>query len=239
MSTLPTYIQDKFYSVLTADMSLREFEQWLYADKKLEQYLPADDYLEIISLDYRDKSTRYTLWKLLKTQIDLGDFETYKLLRLLQEAQQKNERLPAVLIECYDLYCRGYEFLQDLGLGMGLSIEVPMINGSAVSSWQALSADQQNRHLESLSPLLEECIADLVLQLKTKKIVLTGELDENGFYVYEDFRTEAEKKSKYWLPVTEQHINKSTPEINKSTTRKIWWIFRKRKKNGTILNSKK
>lgn len=103
MSTLPAYIQDKFYSMRTADMSLREFEQWLYADKKLEQYLPADDYLEIISLDYREKSTRYTLWKLLKIQIDPGDFETYKLLSMLQEAKQKNERLPAVLIECYDL----------------------------------------------------------------------------------------------------------------------------------------
>lgn len=230
MLSLPTYIQNKFYSVLIADISLSEFEQWLYADKELEQYMSAEDYLEIISLDYREKSTKYALWKLLKTQIDIGDFETYKLLRLLREAKQKNKRLPAILAEFYDLYCRGYEFLRDLGLGMGLSIVEPVTKGYTAGGWQALSADQQNRHLESLSPLLEECITDLLMQLEARKIVLTGELDENGFYVYKDFRTEAEKKSKYWLPVTEQNLDKITPGIHKSTARKIWWVFRKGKK---------
>jgi len=213
MNLLPAEIQKWFYQVLTEEISPGEFEQWLYANRELEKYIPAEDYLELIALNYKENSDKYALWRLLKKQIDLSDFETYKMLALLRQAQQKNDRLAEILAAFYHLYCRGYEFLQDLGLGMGLSIEDPVIDGSNTASWQSLSPDEQSKFLESLSPLLEECLSDLIMQLEKKKIVLTGRLDHNDNYIYKDFRSEAEKRSKYWIPVSNE--NAANPTFGK------------------------
>ncbi len=46
--TLPANIQEIFFDTLNGDKSVLEFEEWLYADKKLETILNSDDYLELI-----------------------------------------------------------------------------------------------------------------------------------------------------------------------------------------------
>ena len=51
MTTLPQYIKERFFKTIKGDNSLDDFEQWLYADKKLEKYLNSDDYLDLISLN--------------------------------------------------------------------------------------------------------------------------------------------------------------------------------------------
>jgi hypothetical protein len=104
---------------------------------------------------------------------------------LLKEAQQKNDRLPYILTEFYELYCKGYNFLQDLGIGFGLTVSAP----EPADFWEELSAEQQKEMLESFSPKLEKCIEQVIYWLETKSVILTGEQDENGRFKYNDFRT--------------------------------------------------
>lgn len=119
----------------------------------------------------------------------MGELEVYKLRNLLQEAQQKNERLPYILMEFYHLYCKGYSFLSDLGLGYGLNIEVPRVDGTYADSWDDLSAEQQEELLQKVSPGLEQELGRVLNWLATGKILLTGEQDELGHYGYKDCRT--------------------------------------------------
>lgn len=203
MTTLPKDIRERFYNTIKGDISLDDFEQWLYADKELEKYLKSDDYLDLISLSFKKSGAKYELWNLLKKHIDLGAFETYKILTLLNEAKEKNERLPYILMEFYNLYCIGYTFFQDLGLGIGLTVEVPRVDNNTAETWDELTSEQQKEMLARFSPELEECIEQVILWLDTKKIILTGEQDEIGHYDYEDLRTEEERKSKIWVTVTE------------------------------------
>ncbi|TJZ53809.1 hypothetical protein FAZ15_17475 [Sphingobacterium olei] len=196
MTTLPQNIKEKFYRTIEGGISLADFEQWLYADEQLEKHLSPDDYLDLISLSFKKSGAKYQLWNLLRKHIDLGEFETYKMLGLLNEAKQKTERLPFILMEFYDLYCKGYNFLQDLGLGIGLAVEVPRVNNTTADTWDELTSEQQKELLDSFSPELEECIEQVIYWLEAKKIVLTGEQDEIGHYDYEDLRTEEERKSK-------------------------------------------
>jgi hypothetical protein len=125
MVTLPQLLKELFYRTITGEMPLVDFEQWLYASDEIERLLPADDYLALLTLNYRKSGAKYELAKLLKQHIDLGEFETHKLLKLLQEAILKTPRLPFILVEFYNLYCQGYYFLQDLGLGYGLAVDAP------------------------------------------------------------------------------------------------------------------
>ena len=170
----------------------------MYADKELEKFLKSNDYLDLISLSFRKIGAKYEICNLLKKHIDLGEFEKYKILGLLNEAKQKTERLPFILMEFYNLYCKGYNFFQDLGLGIGLSVEMPRVDNTTADTWDELTRDQQKELLDSFSPELEECIAKVIYWLETKKIILTGEQDEIGHYEYEDLRTEEEKISKLW-----------------------------------------
>jgi len=228
MTTLPQDIKERFYKTIKGDISLDDFEQWLYADKKLEKQLRSEDYLDLISLSFKKSGAKYEIWVLLKKHIDLGEFETYKMLALLNEAKQKTERLPYVLMEFYDLYCKGYNFFQDLGLGIGLAIEVPRVNNITADTWEDLTSEQQQELLDSFSPELEECIEQVIIWLETKKIILTGEQDEIGHYDYEDYRTEEERKSKLWVTVSEdkeKSFSASKNTLWDKQTEKKWWEF--------------
>jgi hypothetical protein len=228
MTTLPQDIKERFYKTIKGDISLDDFEQWLYANKELEKYLNSDDYHDLISLSFKKSGAKYELWNLLKKHIYLGEFETDKMLGLLNEAKQKTERLPYVLMEFYDLYCKGYNFFQDLGIGIGLAVEVPRVNNTTADTWDELTHEQQKELLDSFSPELEECIEQVIYWLKTKKIILTGEQDEIGHYEYEDLRTEEEKKSKLWVKVSEDKetgFSASKNTLWDKQTEKKWWKF--------------
>ncbi len=167
MTNLPQDIKEKFYKTIASDISANDFEQWLYEDKELEKYLNVNDYLELISFSFKQDEVEYEFCKLLKKHIDLGEFETYKILALLNEAKQKTERLAYILMKFYDLYCGGYSFLQDLGVAFGSAVEV-------VNAWEKLTKEQQQKLLDSFSPDLEEYIEKVIYWLETKRIILTG-----------------------------------------------------------------
>ena len=188
MQILPQHIEEIFYKTIKGDIPMSDFEQWLYVDKEIEGLLQADDYLDLISLNFKKNGAKYDLWNLLKKHIDLGKYETYKMLERLHEAQLKTDRLPYVLMEFYHLYCKGYSFLQDIGLGYGLSVQVPRLDNVTAEYWDDLSKTQQAELLDSFSPELEEEIERVLEWIHSGKIVLTGEQDEMGNYFFQDFR---------------------------------------------------
>lgn len=227
MTILPDHIKDKFYKTLMGNVSLHDFEQWLYTNSELEKYLKLDDYLDLISLNFNKNGAKYELYNLLKSHIDIGDFETYKMFYLLREAKLKNDQLPSILMEFYYMYDKGYYFLQDLGLGMGLSVAVPTSSIETIETWEELASEEQKLVLESLSPKLEECIEDVIHWLETKKIVLTGSQNDSS-YCYDDFRTEEEKISKIWqtMPKNENVVDATSKNVSSDkSVNKQWWKF--------------
>lgn len=193
MRTLPQPLKELFYRAITGGMPLLDFEQWLYASTDVEQHLSADDYLALLTLNYQKSGARYELIKLLEQQLDLGEFETHKLLKLLQEASLKTPRLPFILRGFYDLYCRGYYFLQDLGLGYGLAVDAPWVENTTADTWEELTSAQQAALLASFSPGLGHELDRVQRWLITGQIVLTGEYDELGHHTYRDLRPSADQ----------------------------------------------
>ena len=68
-------------------------------------------------------------------------FETAKLIDLLNRSKEKDDDTGEILRSFYDMYCNGYYFLQDIGLGYGLACEVPLNSGA--NTWEEL--DEQDR----------------------------------------------------------------------------------------------
>ena len=195
MTQLPDEIRLYFFKAIKGDIILDDFEKRIYNDNGIEAILGPDDYLDLISINYKSNGAKYELYNLLIKHIDLGEYETYKLLELLEETKKKNEKLPYYLMNFYDLYCRGYGFLQGLGIGYGLSIEEPIINDENAHLWSESMRKKQDDLLASFSPGLEIEIQRIENWLRSEKIALTGEQDELGHYGWIDNRSEYEKQS--------------------------------------------
>ena len=191
--TLPADIKQTFFDTLTGDKSVLEFEQWLYADKRLENILNADDYLDLISYGYKADNAKYGLFRLLEKHIDKGELETKRVRELLTKALNKDKDLPQILMTFYDLYCKGYNFFDNLGLGYGLAIEVPRVNNTSADTWDELNEQQQKDLLDSFYPDLDTEIKKVISWLDTEKVILTGIKDEYNHFEYIDNRTEIEK----------------------------------------------
>ena len=211
--TLPSDIKQIFFETLNGERSVLEFEKWLYADNRLEIILNSDDYLDLISFGYKADNAKYGLFRLLEKHIDKGELETKRIYKLLTLALSKDKELPQILMNFYDLYCKGYGFFDNLGLGYGLRIEVPGINNYQ-ETWSDLTEIEKINLIDSFYPDLDTEIKKVIGWLDTGKVVLTGIKDEYNHFKYVDNRTELEKQpTRYQVSTVE------------SNAQKPWWKF--------------
>lgn len=225
MTVLPQNIKEVFYKALTGEISIADFEQWVYDKRELEKVLNLNDYLDLISLDYRHQHAQYKLNTLLERIIDISEFETYRILELLKEAQRKTEKLPFILMDFYDLYCHGYFFMDKLGFGYGLDVEMPRIKNTEAETWHDLTHKQQQELLESFSPGLEDEIARVINLIETKQIILTGVQDNYGHYEYKDMRGTEKNLSNPNNPQPKSKDSTDGRTNNKGKSKTQWWKF--------------
>lgn len=189
---LPPDIKQVFFNTLNEEMSIPAFEQWLYAEKGLEQILGPDDYLDLIAHPYKSANAKYGLYQLLEQYISKGEQETMLLDQQLTKALNRDKSLPELLTTFYDKYCKGYYFLQELGINYGLRINVPEGNSNK-ETWSDLMKEEQNTLIESFYPELEIALIKVISWLDSGKIILTGIRDENDRFDFIDNREATEK----------------------------------------------
>lgn len=189
MLKLPNHIKYTFFQAMNGQMDLANFEQWVYSSSDLEQELSKQLYLDLISLNYKQSGAKYELSHLLERHIDKGEYETYKLRRLLNQAKLRNLELPGVLEQFYDLYCHGYYFLQELGINYGLTVtSLPM--PYQADHWSALSKEEVVTLVNSIPAELELEVELVERWLDAGKIILTGKQDDLNHFEYIDNRTQ-------------------------------------------------
>ena len=189
MPYLPDSLKITFFEALSGEKSTGDFEQWVYTQTDLEAYLNSSDYLDLISTDFSSSASQQELFELLHRQIDAGEYETWRLNRLLRRFVNREGNLPLMLCEFYDLYCRGFCFLKTLGLEYGLSIKVPPSEYSA-DYWQDLSEAEKTKLLDSLLPGALEEAQKVLAWLEEGKIAIASTKNERGYPRYTDNRTD-------------------------------------------------
>lgn len=123
------------------------------------------------------------------------------------------------------MYCHGYDFFQDLGLGYGLTCEVPPSKCSS-DTWDDLNEKEKNEIISSFFPQIESDIQRAIHQIENDKIILTGTKNELDYWEFADYRNDEEKKSTIWIEVPSKNSTgvltfKSISRNNK----KKWWKF--------------
>ena len=204
-------IENNFFELFYRDNELRNLEKWIYETHELKKLLSDNDYLELISLDYGKKSTKYEIYKIMGKYIDYGKFEKKNLLSMLHKALNSKNDLPKILSSFYYMYCDGYSFLRDLGLGYGLMCVVPP-SKYQVETWEELSEMQKTKIMNSFYPQIKNDLIRAIGWFENDRIIFSGKNNEFNRYEYIDNRTEEEKKSTVWKDVPEGKTKK-------------WWQF--------------
>lgn len=164
-------IQDKFHQIISKQISLREFEQWVYQTSELESLLPSEDYLTLVSFDYKHADGFYEIEKVLGKYVALHEYESTQLSNLLLSIINKDSNAKTSIQETYYLYCKGYKFFDDIGLNYGLDIVVP-----------------ETQTFEDMYPKVIDVAKQALALLESKQIVFTNEINNEGIFKYQDLR---------------------------------------------------
>jgi predicted KAP-like P-loop ATPase len=168
-------IEQKFYNLLRSNITILEFEEWVYKvdEELLSKYFGNDLYFELISQNYKDKHVMNELETLLFSNVPFGRFEEIKIRELLEQIINDKGILVEIIEEFYDLYCDGYNFLRYIGLAY-------VFHGMPRENETYNFTDQTRKNLKSEAKRI-------LSFLDNRKIIITDE------YEYEDLREEADK----------------------------------------------
>lgn len=134
------------YAFLNSELTIIDFEQWIYTTDQLEQSLGADHYLDLISFDFHSKGSEYALRRWLKQVINVDSYEKWRISRLLTNLFSEDVDPVVTVSYFYDLYCSGYSFLRWIGLPYVLGIdEVPTLSEKHL--WEASAFAQARQRL--------------------------------------------------------------------------------------------
>ncbi|WP_338767804.1 hypothetical protein WAF17_06520 [Bernardetia sp. ABR2-2B] len=191
MRKISEHIEQKFYEVLKYKVSIQNFEQWVYNTKELEMELPPNSYLDLISLNFKEKYIHLELEKVISQFVDNGKFEIKKLQDYLKSIIDKDEKCAESIEMTYDLYCSGYNFLRRLGLTYGLVVASPPID-EYTKTWKEISRVEQEELLNKFYPKIIVDAQNALNWLENRKIIIKNSINEYGNYEYEDLRNKEE-----------------------------------------------
>ncbi|UQZ37330.1 hypothetical protein C2I18_00930 [Paenibacillus sp. PK3_47] len=114
----PTTAERYLYYVLRGKYALPEFEQWLYEHDELEEIFGTQEYLELISRDYKGKYAFHETEQQIRRLVHAGKFEQERIVMLLYELLNEEDasRQLQNLAVLYEEYCNGYSFLRYIAL---------------------------------------------------------------------------------------------------------------------------
>ena len=75
MNKLPIELQLQFFKVYSEEISIGDFEQWLYGETELEELLGENYYLDLVSLNFKDRHIRHEMSKIINSFLDSELFE--------------------------------------------------------------------------------------------------------------------------------------------------------------------
>ncbi|WP_052429581.1 hypothetical protein [Paenibacillus borealis] len=123
------------------ELSIFNFEQWVYEHDELEDIFGKKEYLELISRDYKDKFAYHETEKQIRRLVHFGLFEQERITNILNDLltnEDKSEQLETLEI-LYEEYCSGYNFLRYITLSYILTSdehkEIIKVNQSKFESY--------------------------------------------------------------------------------------------------------
>lgn len=181
---------------MMAEVTVQDFESWVYESRALQEALKEDDYQQFIEFNYKSADARYELYNLIEIFIEPVEFYQHYLLSLVEKLEVDDYQVfPQALMECYEIYCRGCDFLNDLGLGVGLCLVSPNTLYKA-ESWEELSEENKIQLVDSLDKKKINALISLFRKWVQNNEVQILRKDEDNLFIVKDNRSVFDKRSR-------------------------------------------
>lgn len=141
MKKLPQHIENQLFKFLNKEISIADFEQWVYATDELESVLSEDNYLDLIAFNFTQKNAFDELYEVLIELINFPKFETYRIIYLLDLIIGKDDLWTKAVKDLYNECIESYEFLDVFG-GLDEMIENYYIYGNSIDDFFIESKDK-------------------------------------------------------------------------------------------------
>lgn len=168
------------YLFVLGETAAADFEAWLHSASHLERDWGPERYLALLELDYRLPIIRHEAVKLVLDALGPAIFETWRLKRLLEAVVARGPSGRAALGALYDEYCRGYDFLDNLALGIGIEVRLTKHDAGAV-----------------VGPVSDLAVSEAVLAIRWLDdgvVEPLGTTDRDGRWRSNDHRSPDEKR---------------------------------------------
>lgn len=168
MNRIEEELNDQLYRFLNGEITAAQLQQWLDAHPLSAEGLSEECWWYCMAPEFRDINvSRHREW-LFARGVDEGAFETWRLIRLLEEMLASPDGLPEALDNCYSLYCGvlqedgsrryQYRFLGHIGLNYCWWLEEGYLRTTHGDQWE--EAYQQAlteipAHHEMLKPTIK------------------------------------------------------------------------------------
>jgi len=121
-------IEEVFFRFLASELPLKDLEQWIYLKPQIEGCFGKSVFLEFISFNFQQPAANYEFSKLINKHISPDKFFCWQIKRLLQSLLDKTQDAVVTFEKLYDLYGKGYHFLDDIGIQYVLGVdEIPTL----------------------------------------------------------------------------------------------------------------
>ena len=103
MQTVPHDIQIRFFRFYEDELSIAEFEQWIYRSERLEHILNRRAYIDLLALSYKSKQVKHEVRKIMDPILGVAAYEEYRVRNVLNDLIEPNEQFIDSLIMTYEL----------------------------------------------------------------------------------------------------------------------------------------
>ncbi|WP_275316956.1 hypothetical protein [Tenacibaculum bernardetii] len=210
MNEISRNIQKEFYKVWSEKELLPNFEKWIYESTELKDNLNSNSYYEFLSFNYKKENSHSELKKLIENQISQSEVEKWKITKDLLNAKNRTKNYSKSIRNFYTLYCKGYDFMDNLAFNYSLALECPY-SYYRIETFEKLSEKQKLTLIENCYPDIIGEIEKVLNWIENEKVVLIGKTNEFGKLEYIDNRTDLEKNN--------------YKEINETVEKGKWWEF--------------
>ena len=185
-----------FWRFIANECDVKEFEASVYSMSEIENQISEEDYLNLIYIDYNLSSAAYESKKIIRKYVDTSEYYRWYLKKLLHKIIVRAPEVHYDIEECYELYCMGLGFLDNLGLGYGLAIVCPPEYYSA-DNWEKLMDAEKSKLINSMYPEISREAQRVVDWLERKEVVVSeSSCDDGGCDLsFVDNRSVEDKKS--------------------------------------------
>jgi hypothetical protein len=161
----------KFYQFLNDDLSLEELVEWIYTNKELENIIPNDQYLDLISNNFYDSAVDVFLKSFIRRNFDWDEYEKWRTIKLLETITTGEFDMFNAAFQLSQLFLEQDEDMEEplisIGLAVGYASELDRL--PMESEYKNWNQEALEIKLEELERLKTSMLADIDNEIRRLK----------------------------------------------------------------------